>query len=85
MTHLPYPDLLMILWLEFLKLEETLLKIPMTLIIIIPKLEPLITKTLLHIMIQFKILITCGKKNNQIYSLPLYNIKMIYSQAMQLL
>jgi hypothetical protein len=85
MILLPLLDQDMTKWPEFLKLEETPLKILITLIIITLKLEPSTIKTPLLIMILFKTLITCGKKNNLIFSLPQFNIKMIYSLPMPLL
>lgn len=85
MIHLPLLDQDMTKWLEFLKLEETPLKILITPIIIILKLELLITKIPLLIMILFKTLIICGLKNNLIFSPLLFNIKMNYSQVMLLL
>jgi hypothetical protein len=85
MILLPLLDQDMTKWLEFLKLEETPLKILMTPIIIILKLELSTTKTPLLIMILFKTLIICGVKNNLIFSLLPYNIKMNYSLATLLL
>jgi len=70
---------------ESLELEETHHKILIILIITVLKSELLIIKTLLHTMILFKTQITCGRKNNLIYSQPQFNIMIICSQIIKLL